>query len=310
VANATPAAGTVADTAGQATTDGAASSGPAASAGATPSSTLTTNTGPASGTGTSTGSGTPAGTETRTGTDTPTSTVATPSSLVARSRTRLAGRTIVLDPGHQLGNSAHLSQVNRLVNAGNGIRKACNTTGTSTNAGYPESRFALRVALATKARLEAMGATVVLTRSREDRALWGPCIDVRGRVGNRVRADAVVSIHADGAPAPDRGFHVIRPGSVPGWTADIATASARLAVDVHGALVARGARPAAYIGSRDGYDVRSDLGTLNWSDRPIVMVEFGNMRSAADARQLTDPHWQDRVAAAALAAGIADFLAP
>ncbi|MBI4942549.1 MAG: N-acetylmuramoyl-L-alanine amidase [Actinobacteria bacterium] len=220
----------------------------------------------------------------------------------------LAGMVVVLDPGHQIGNSRHLAKVNRLVDAGNGIRKACNTTGTQTNGGYPESKVAMRIALAAKKRLEAQGAKVVLTRPREDVALWGPCIDARGRVGNGVDADAVVSIHADGAPATARGFHVIRPASVKGWTDDIAKPSKRLAIAVHDALVDAGQRPATYIGSHDGYDVRSDLGTLNWSDQPIVMIELGNMRSARDAAMLTDPTWQDGVAAAAITAGVVDFL--
>jgi N-acetylmuramoyl-L-alanine amidase len=166
----------------------------------------------------------------------------------------------------------------------------------------------MRVALAARARLEALGARVVLTRPREDRALWGPCVDRRGRTGNGVRADAVVSVHADGAPAGDRGFHVIRPASVRGWTDDVAGPSRRLAVAVHDALRSAGVRPARYIGSRDGYDVRSDLGTLNWSERPVVMVELGNMRDAADAALLTDPGWQDGVAAAAIADGVVAFL--
>lgn len=221
---------------------------------------------------------------------------------------RLAGKVVVLDPGHQIGNSRHLAQVNRTVNAGAGVRKACNSTGTQTNGGYPESRVAMRIALAAKKRLEAQGATVRLTRPRESTALWGPCIDARGRFGNQVGADAVVSIHADGAPARDRGFHVIRPASVRGWTDDVAVPSRRLAVAVHDALVGAGQRPARYIGSHDGYDVRRDLGTLNWSDRPICMVELGNMRSAADAAMLTDPRWQDGVAAAAITAGVVDFL--
>lgn len=221
---------------------------------------------------------------------------------------RLAGKVVVLDPGHQIGNSRHLAQVNRIVDAGAGVRKACNSTGTQTNSGYPESRVAMRIALAAKKRLEAQGATVRLTRPGESKALWGPCVDARGRFGNRVGADAVVSIHADGAPARDRGFHVIRPASVRGWTDDVAGPSRRLAVAVHDALVSAGQRPAAYIGSRDGYDVRRDLGTLNWSDRPICMIELGNMRSGPDAAMLTDPTWQDGVAAAAITAGVVDFL--
>ena len=54
------------------------------------------------------------------------------------------GRTVVLDPGHQLGNHNYPAEINRLVPAG-GFTKPCNTTGTSTNGGYPEATFAWRV---------------------------------------------------------------------------------------------------------------------------------------------------------------------
>ncbi|UUZ57672.1 hypothetical protein [Nocardioides sp. B-3] len=54
--------------------------------------------------------------------------------------TPLAGTTIVIDPGHQLGNHNFPSRINRLVPAG-GFDKPCNTTGTATNGGYPEATF-------------------------------------------------------------------------------------------------------------------------------------------------------------------------
>ena len=41
----------------------------------------------------------------------------------------LAGRVIVIDPGHQLGNSRHRAEVDQPVPAGNGQTKPCNTTG-------------------------------------------------------------------------------------------------------------------------------------------------------------------------------------
>src|SRR6476619_3846417 len=68
----------------------------------------------------------------------------------------LAGRTIVLDPGHQLGNARHLRQINRLVPAGP-HRKPCNTTGTSTNDGYPEATRTWQVAQLVRSSLERAG---------------------------------------------------------------------------------------------------------------------------------------------------------
>ena len=54
----------------------------------------------------------------------------------------LAGRTVVLDPGHNGGNGAARGEVTRQVPDGRGGTKACNTTGTSTDAGYAEHAFA------------------------------------------------------------------------------------------------------------------------------------------------------------------------
>jgi N-acetylmuramoyl-L-alanine amidase len=218
----------------------------------------------------------------------------------------LAGRVIALDPGHQLGNSSHLSEINRLVDAG-GFRKPCNTTGTSTNGGYAESALNMSVVSSLKTRLEALGARVYLTRSVESRSLWGPCVDVRGRYGERVHADLLLSVHGDGAPAQYRGFFVIRPALRRGWTDDVYTRSGVLQQDVRAGLDAVGLpRSNQYAG---GLSTRSDLGTLNWSDVPVAMVELGNMRNAGDAARMTSARTRAGVYAAGLALGVQRYLA-
>ena len=199
----------------------------------------------------------------------------------------LSGRVVVIDPGHQLGNHRFPRQINRLVPAG-GFKKPCNTTGTATNAGYPEATFTWQVSRVLKARLEQLGATVRLTRhsNRQDR--WGPCVDVRGRDGNRLPADLKISIHGDGSYTPGaRGFHVIAPTDRRPWTHDIYRPSRRLALDTRAALRSVGLRVANYIAGGDGLDFRSDLGTLNLSNIPTVMVELGNMRNPSDAHRMT-----------------------
>lgn len=206
-----------------------------------------------------------------------------------RSALPLSGRTVVIDPGHQLGNHRFPAQINRLVPAG-GFEKACNTTGTATNRGYPEATFTWQVSRLLEHRLEALGATVRLTRhsNREDR--WGPCVDVRGRAGNRLPADLKVSIHGDGSTsAGAHGFHVIAPTDRRPWTHDIFRPSRRMALDTRAALRGVGLRVATYVAGGHGLDFRSDLATLNLSDIPTVMVELGNMRNPADARRMSSP---------------------
>jgi len=199
----------------------------------------------------------------------------------------LSGRTVVIDPGHQLGNHNFPDQINRPVPAG-GFTKPCNTTGTATNAGYPEATFTWRVSRLLRTRLERLGADVRLTRHSNSQRRWGPCVDARGSAGNKIPADLKLSIHGDGSfTAGARGFHVIAPTDRRPWTHDIFKRSRRLALDARAALRGVHLRVANYIAGGDGLDFRSDLGTLNLSDVPTVMVELGNMRNAGDAKRMT-----------------------
>ena len=86
------------------------------------------------------------------------------------------------------------------------IVKGCNTTGTATNAGLPGGDLHLAGGPAAKRRLEAAGARVELTRSINSYDAWGPCVWDRAGIANRLDADAMISIHADGAPSSEQGL--------------------------------------------------------------------------------------------------------
>ncbi|MFB6814394.1 N-acetylmuramoyl-L-alanine amidase [Streptomyces sp. NPDC056347] len=220
----------------------------------------------------------------------------------------LSGRTVVIDPGHNPDNHLHTREINRQVDIGT-TRKECDTTGTSTNSGYAEARFTLDVAHRLRTLLRAQGAKVVLTYD-DDRA-FGPCVDERARIGNQARADAVVSVHADGSAVGNRGFHVIVPGPVRGGAADtskIVAPSRDLGTRIAGLFVrATGSAPSNYIGGNTGLDTRKDLGGLNLSTVPKVFIECGNMRDPKDAALLTSAGWRQK-AAQGIADGIGSFL--
>jgi len=217
----------------------------------------------------------------------------------------LAGRVIVLDPGHNGGNAAHLTQINALVDVIT-EKKPCDTTGTETSSGYTESTFNLDVAERVQALLEGWGARVTLTRT--DNSGVGPCITERAAIGNRAHADAAVSIHADGGPVTGRGFHVIEPVDVPGHNDAIITPSSHLGADLATAYQAATGLPrSTYLGV-DGIDYRNDLGGLNLSTVPKVFIECGNMRNDIDASALRDAGFRQRVATG-IANGINQFLA-
>lgn len=226
--------------------------------------------------------------------------------VVLRAGAPLAGIRIALDPGHQLGNARFPAQTARYVDAG-GLTKPCNSTGTATDAGYPEATLTFAIARSTEVRLEALGAQVFLTRTLNSADRWGPCVDVRGRFGASVDADLMVSIHADGAAAASRGFHVIAPAAQEPGTTDIAAASGELARALRAAFDAADLPRANYLGGGTALVVRSDLGTLNLSDVPVVLAEVGNMRNTSDAARMSSAAGR-AVYAAAVVDGIRRYL--
>ena len=220
----------------------------------------------------------------------------------------LAGKVVVIDPGHNPDNYRHPDQVNALVKVGNGS-KACDTTGTETDAGYPEADFTLDVARRARTILQAEGAKVVFTQ--DGNLPWGPCVTQRAEIGNAAHANAAISIHGDGAGADDYGFHVILPAVVVAGGADtrpITGPSRTLGLDLRSAFHSATGEPfATYINHGTGLDVRSDLGGLNLSTVPKVFIECGNMRNATDAGRMTSASWRQQ-AASGIAAGLTAFL--
>ena len=219
----------------------------------------------------------------------------------------LAGLTVVIDPGHDGGNGADTSFINRPIDGG-GFTEPCDTTGTETDNGYTEHAFNFDVALRAQALLQADGARVVLTRTTDTGV--GPCVNVRAAVANALDADAAVSIHADGGPASGSGFAVDTPVPVVSSISDnraIVAPSDALSVDMRNAFEsATGEPPSNYTG-QDGIVYRGDLGGLNLSTVPKVLIECANMRNAQDAASVQNPAWRQN-AAQGIANGIEQFL--
>ncbi|AGP31456.1 N-acetylmuramoyl-L-alanine amidase [Corynebacterium terpenotabidum] len=212
--------------------------------------------------------------------------------------TALAGRTIYIDPGHAgTAPPADLTAID-----GRGGTKACNTSGTASDAGWPEHTFTWEISQQLKTILEEAGATVLLTRA--DDVNRADCIDERAYKENASAADAVVSLHADGSGTGNTGFHISAiadplPDNLPTESADLATS-------VRDAMVAAGLPTSNYLGT-DGLYPRSDLTGLNLSSKPKILIEFGNMRDLSDLAQLESADGR-KVRAQAVAQGLADFL--
>lgn len=141
-----------------------------------------------------------------------------------------------------------------------------------------------------------------MTRSNDDGV--GPCVNERAGIGNDAGADAVVSIHGDGADASTRGFYVMTATRDPAGP-DIAARSLDLATNVRDGLAGVGLSPSNELGA-NGLWKRSDLAGLNLSERPTVMVELGNMRNGPEAAFMTSAEGQ-RQYAEGLALGVANY---
>ena len=225
----------------------------------------------------------------------PASTAAVQAAASPKTDTPLAGIVIALDPGHQLGNSNpqffdELAQTHY-----NGYEtKICNTSGTATNAGFPEATFNWNVALLVKEQLEALGADVKMTRHSNSWKKWGPCVNERGQFGAKVGADLMLSIHGDGAAPAGYGFFVIEPAVIKGWTDDIAAKSVRMGKKFIAGMADAGAPRSTYIAGQ--MMVTSGISTLNFSDVPVILLESGNMRNAADAARMSSAQGQQQYA--------------
>jgi N-acetylmuramoyl-L-alanine amidase len=238
------------------------------------------------------------------GTNGASSLAASPSTVPASPASKLAGKVVVIDPGHDGGNETHISEINKLVPQGFGAEKACDTTGTNGDDGYPEHAFTFQVSLLVRSLLEDKGIKVILTRGNDSSV--GPCVNVRAAIGNNAGADAAISIHADGGPSTGRGFQLLEADkSVGGSSVD--KASRRLAVDLHASFVSEsGLIPSDYVGT-NGYEPRDDLAGLNLSSVPKIMAECGNMRNGSDLALQESSSGRAKMAKA-IADGIIKFL--
>jgi N-acetylmuramoyl-L-alanine amidase len=219
----------------------------------------------------------------------------------------MAGEVISIDPGHDGGNAADPAYINQPIDGGN-FTETCDTVGTETADGYSEHAFNFDVATRLEVLLAQEGAIVVMTRTNDTGV--GPCVNVRAAIANNAHAVAAISIHADGGPVTGRGFDVIEPvpvvSSISNNTA-IVPASAQLAADIDSRFAADTGEPPSDYSGAGGIDERDNLGGLNLTTVPKVLIECANMQNPTDAALTESPEWRQQ-AAQGLADGITSFV--
>jgi len=219
----------------------------------------------------------------------------------------MVGEVVAIDPGHDGGNAGAAGYIAQPIDGGN-LTESCDTVGTETASGYSEHAFNFDVATRLQALLQSEGATVVMTRTNDTGV--GPCVNVRAAIGNAAGADASVSIHADGGPVSGRGFDVIDPAPVVSPISNntaVVAASAQLAGEIRTDFAVDTGEPASDYSGVDGIDQRNNLGGLNLTTVPKVLIECANMQNPVDALLTESPQWRQQ-AAQGLADGITAFL--
>jgi len=205
------------------------------------------------------------------------------------------GAIVVIDPGHQSRGDSTLEP----VGPGADERKprvTGGTTGAITR--VPEYEVVLQISMNLKARLEAAGVTVLMTRTTNDVNVSN---SERAAVANDAGAELFVRIHADGSvDSSHSGISTLYPGENH-WTGPIAVPSRRAALLVQDAVIA--STGAASLGTVP----RSDLSGFNWSRVPTVLVECGFMTNPVEDRLLASPNYQDKLAEG-ITTGIIAFL--
>ena len=219
----------------------------------------------------------------------------------------MVGEVVAIDPGHDGGNAGAAGLIAQPIDGGN-FTESCDTVGTETVSGYAEHAFNFDVATRLAALLETEGATVVMTRENDTGV--GPCVNARAAIGNAAGANAAVSIHADGGPVSGRGFDIIEPAPVVSPISNntsVVPASALLAGEIRTTFATDTGEPASDYSGANGIDQRNNLGGLNLTTVPKVLIECANMQNPVDAALTESPQWRQQ-AAQGLADGLTAFL--
>ena len=225
------------------------------------------------------------------------------SEALHRSGVSLAGKVVVLDPGHGGSDPG------------------------ATGHGLQEAALVMDLAARLEGRLTAVGVQTLLTRGPDS------CPDDVDRAGlaNRARADLVLSLHVDRADSPAcHGVATYHYGTVPSGRAGAGTVGSCAGGSGTGAGGSGTGGSGAGTGAGSGTGVTSTVGerlaglvqrelvartdlldcrthAKSWSllrltSMPTVRVELGHVSNPGDAARLDDPAFRDTVAEALLVA--------
>ena len=198
----------------------------------------------------------------------------------------LAGRVIGLDPGHQKDDDKELEPVS--PNSSETKKKVSSGTYGRFTGEY-EYVLNLKVGLKLKARLEALGATVVMTRTTHDVKISN---SERAKMMNEAGVDCWLRIHADGNNDPSvYGMSMLVPAVGCMNTSD---ANVQKISEAIGQVLLDCAAKEA--GAKNlGLKHRTDQTGFNWSSVPVCNIEMGYMTNKEDDENLKKDEYQNLI---------------
>lgn len=203
---------------------------------------------------------------------------------------RYEGTTLILSLKHPpiLAGNRSLTGMRILLDPGHGGPEDLGSRGPT---GYPEKAVALIVAQLLRQRLEAQGATVLMTRTEDVDLLPQD----RAAMIERLEPTVALSLHYNALPDDGDAINTAGIGSF--W---YNAQSHSLAVFLHRYLTETLDRP--------DYGVFwNNLALTRPTVAPAVLLELGFMINPTEFEWVTDPQEQERLADA-LAAGITEWL--
>lgn len=196
----------------------------------------------------------------------------------------LDGKRILIDPGHQ--KKGNLTKEPIAPNSE--VMKAKVTYGTTgIVTGVPEYVFALDIGKKLKKEFVDLGAEVFMTREEHE-------VDISNRqraiIGNEMKVDLVIKIHADGSDNKNvQGISILYPSYDGDYTQKIAEDSSRAANLVLKNLILHTE------GKNRGTIPRKDITGFNWSEVPVILIECGYMSNVEEDILLNDPVYKNKL---------------
>ena len=203
--------------------------------------------------------------------------------VIAPTQALARQKVIVIDAGHQAkGNNAK-----EPIGPGSTKKKAKVSSGTRGVATrVPEYKLNLKVALKLQKELKKRGYKVVMIRTTNNVNISNA---QRSKIANKVHADLLFRIHANGAPSSKTHGYLTMVPSSNQWTKPIVAKSLKAGKAIHKAtLKTTGARNAGLVksGSMTGF---------NWSKVPCVIAEMGFMSNKTEDKKLQTNTYQAKL---------------